>query len=125
MEFKYSDHLGFFNQYFIKRNGLIHTGNSFDEIIMAYKSPIEIDLLAVSEILNNNYIFGDRTIVQGINKSPWMANLNADATDWNYHDVPSHQELNIDENEIAEELFKRLLDEIFSYTEEKNKIGVL
>jgi asparagine synthase (glutamine-hydrolysing) len=123
--FKFSDHLGFFNPYFIKKDGLIHTEDKFNEIIKAHKSPKEIDVLAISEILNTNYIFADRTIIQGIHKSPWMANLNAEATAWNYHDVPNHKEIDVDENEIAEELFQRLLAEILSYTEGKNKIGIL
>tara|TARA_R100000306_G_scaffold56393_1_gene54175 strand:+ start:2062 stop:3534 length:1473 start_codon:yes stop_codon:yes gene_type:complete len=123
--FKYSDHLGFFNPYFIKKEGLIHTEDKFNEIIKAHKGPKEIDVLAISEILNTNYIFADRTIIQGIYKSPWMANLNAEATAWNYHDVPTHKEIDVDENEIAEELFKRLLAEILSYTKGKNKIGIL
>lgn len=123
--FKYSDHLGFFNPYFIKKEGLIHTEDKFNEIIKAHKRPKVIDVLAISEILNTNYIFGDRTIIQGINKSPWMAAPNDNYTDWTYHHVPSHHERGFDENEIAEELFKRLLDEILSYTEGKNKIGIL
>lgn len=125
MMFKHSDHLGFFNPYFIKKEGLIHTEEDFSEIIKSYGGPKEIDILAISEILNANYIFADRTIIKEINKSPWMANLNEEATDWNYHDVPNHNEFEIDENEIAEELFNRLLDEILSYTEGKNRIGIL
>jgi asparagine synthase (glutamine-hydrolysing) len=123
--FENSNHLGFFNPYFIKKDGFFQIKNTFVEIIKLVDEPKKIDLISIIELLNRNYFLGDRTIIQGINKSPWMAKPNENNNEWVFHDLPIHKEINFDEANIAEELFIRLQKEILSYIGEKKSIGIL
>lgn len=123
--FKNSNHLGFFNPYFIKKDGVFLIKENFGEIIKLVDEPKKIDLISIIELLNRNYFLGDRTIIQGINISPWMAKPNKSNNEWVFHDLPIHKEINLDEATIAEELFTRLQKEILSYIGEKKSIGIL
>ncbi len=54
-----------------------------------------------------------------------MAFPNANFTGWNFHNIPTHRELQMDEIDIAARLFELLCEEIKSFTEGKIHIGLL
>ena len=119
------DNLGFFNPFYVKRKNEIIVKEDFKDIIAYIDEPPFIDPLAVSQILNNNFIYGDRSIIKGIQRTPWMGKLDDSKEQWVYADLPNHYEKTVKETIIADEFFDRLCDEIFSYVEGKLSIGIL
>ncbi len=98
---------------------------NINEAILNFKSEIKIDSLAVAEILNKNFMFGDRTLISGIKRTPWLAKIITDKTGWEYFNLKKHEELETDENTITDELFELLCEEIIIYVSDKKRIGVL
>jgi hypothetical protein len=123
--FENFNNLGFQNPYFININEKFIIKNSFSEIIEELPGNKNIDIIAVIELLNKNYILGDRTMVEGIRRSPWMSRPNKECNDWVKSEVPIHSNLEIDEKEIARELFDRISEEIVEYIGNKKNIGIL
>ncbi len=123
--FNYYNHLGFFNPYYFYKEGEIHLASTFSETVTKYNKPLKMDLTAVIELLNKNYIFGDRTLIKGIKTSPWMAKLNDNNKGWDYACVPDHKENVLEEKEIAETFFGLIQEEIIKYVENKDSIGIL
>lgn len=85
----------------------------------------QIDLTAIIEVINKHHIFSDRTLVEGVYKSPWMAKPTKDYSGWEFADLPRHGSHYSDEKEVAEELFSRLQNEIFDHCKDKNSVGIL
>lgn len=119
------NNLGFHSPYFIY-SSRINTFQQFKKAIKSKHNARKIDLTAIVEILNNNYILGDRTLVHGINKSPWMAYPSSDSSDWIYNkDLPIHDTKIHSQEEIAQTLFKLLQEELVQYVENSERIGIL
>ena len=74
--FKYYNRLGFMNPFYIEKDDRFIIANSYEKIIKQKNRPNYIDPIAVIEILNKSYTFGDRTFVEDINLTPWMAKPN-------------------------------------------------
>lgn len=123
--FKNYNHLGFNNPFYIIKNGKFHIYKTFSEAIQNYPYIAEIDPVSVIELLNNNYILADRTIIKGISYTPWMAKPNKEMNSWEYYDLPQHGNLDISEDQIAEVLFNKICNEIINYVGDKTKIGIL
>ena len=70
-------------------------------------------------------MFGDRTILQNIQRTPWMGKPSKDQNDWTFYDLPNHGKKNASSEEIAANLFRLLCAEIESYTKNSNRIGLL
>ena len=98
---------------------------NINEVISKFGNNFEIDAAAVAEILSTNYIFGDRTIVKGINRSPWLSNLNTDKTEWEYQELMDHSECFFDRSDIARNLFNLICAEIKLYIRDSHKVGIL
>jgi len=94
-------------------------------IIEKYECPRIIDPVAVIELLSKNYMLADRTIIQGIHRTPWLAKPNEQFNKWVHDKAPEHGNINIPEKEIAEILFQKICSEILLYIGEKKKIGIL
>ncbi len=123
--FQYYNHLGFFNPfYFSTDKGLIINSN-FKETVERRNMVNKLNVAAVIENLLGRNILGDRTIIEGINKTPWMAKPNADSTDWSYYEVPDHNEKMMDQNEMAIQFLNLLKEEVYNYIKDKKTIGVL
>ena len=123
--FKNYQHLGFNNPYYIASDVPFVIRKRFSDIVDELKGNIEIDPVAVIELLNKNYIFGDRTMIKGICRTPWQAKPNDNLTQWQYSHPPLHDKKPIPEEEIAILLFEKICNEIEGYIADKKTIGVL
>ena len=124
--FKYYNHLSFHSPYyFLNNNREIELGENFKSICDKYPNERKIDLVSIIDFINKSYFLGDRTIVKGISRSPWMSRPTSDLLSWESSDVPSHYENVLSEDAIALELFKKICAEILEYVSESTKIGVL
>jgi asparagine synthase (glutamine-hydrolysing) len=122
--FQHYDELGFFNPYYTMRNNrfVIHTDfRNMVEVV----GTCRLDGAALVEIFNTNHCFADRTPVEGIDRTPWMARPNASNDGWEYADVPSHGHTNVDTETIAETLFRLLQEEMLEYIGDRKTVGVL
>ncbi len=123
--FKYYNHLGFNNPYYIIQDGKFKIFNSLTDIPDNKNCTREIDPVSVIELLNRNYILADRTIIKNINKTPWLAKPNPELNDWIFHKIKKHDKVDIPEEKIASTLFEKICNEIRVYIGEKKEIGVL
>ncbi len=84
----------------------------------------EVDEVAIVEIILKSYMLGDRTIVKGVKRLPWLCHTENGVL--KYSVIPRHGEIRMSTEEIAErfsDLFER---ELLSFLEAKpSKIGVL
>ena len=122
--FQHYDGLGFFNPYYNVRDNrlVIHT----DFRNMAETVGIcRLDGAALVEIFNTNHCFADRTPVEGIFRTPWMARPNADNDGWEYAGVPGHGNTDVGTKTIAETLFRLLQEEMLEYIGERKTVGIL
>lgn len=93
-------------------------------LISSEHKDYEFDEVAIVEIILKSYILGDRTIVKGVKRLPWLCH--AENGVLKYSAIPRHGEIRMSTEEIAErfsDLFER---ELVSFLEAKpSKIGVL
>ena len=123
--FEYYDRLGFMTPYYVVNHKKFTIASALEEIITQLKTPRQIDVAALVEIISRYHCFGDRTLVKGVFKTPWMAKPNEDNTEWEFAQLPPHSEKIMGEQEIARELFDRLQEEILEYCENKSTVGLL
>lgn len=121
--FEKYNHLGFFNPYVLKNKGSLEIRSDFNSALKL--SEKKFDYSSVAQILNFGFSLGDRTLISDVHKTPWMAKPNNANSDWEYFNVPSHNELMLSVEEISNELFNRLKTELFLYIKDKNNIGLL
>lgn len=124
--FSYYNHLGFNNPYYYNNcdNKFVIKKN-LSELLANYNGERKIDPIAMVELLNYNFVFADRTIIQGIQRTPWLARPNQSLNEWKYFEAPIHDLLYIEEEEIAKTLFKKICSEIQLYIGDKKKVGLL
>lgn len=84
----------------------------------------EIDQAAVLGVLMKNYPLGTRTLIKGVNRTPWMAEPNEHGNWYNLELAP-HKNLRIEPKGAALELGRLLHDEALSFISGKNTIGIL
>lgn len=120
------NYLGAFSPYYIQgKNKKIILNSNFDFLLNNYLDDPEIDELAIGEILCKNFIFGDRTILKGISRTPWMAKLNSKEDGWTYFALKKHGEMLLNEKDIAKQFFILVCKEIKDYVGAKKRIGIL
>src|SRR5690554_1605665 len=118
------NNLGFNSLYYFEDKGGINLYNSFQEAISLSEKRI-IDVPSVLEFINFFYFLSDRTIIKGLNKSPWLAKLSSERTSWDYYPLRDEY-VNINsEKEYAEIFIRKLENEISSYIEGKKHVGIL
>ncbi|WP_288243669.1 asparagine synthase-related protein [uncultured Chryseobacterium sp.] len=123
-EFKYYNHLGYHNPYFIKNGEKLLIDPDHQSILLQQENKT-LDFAAIVEILSTGYAFGDRTLIKEIKKTPWMAKPNNSNNEWEFFEVPKHMEKNITENESAIHFYQLLEKELIDYVETHQHIGVL
>ncbi|EKE85199.1 asparagine synthase-related protein [Idiomarina xiamenensis] len=82
----------------------------------------KIDPVAVLGVLMKNYAFANRTMVSGIERTPWMAdpnNIDSRIA------LPAHGHQRLSTDEIAIKFKKRLENEALAFVKGKNIIGIL
>ncbi|MGO3806864.1 MAG: asparagine synthase-related protein, partial [Sphingobacterium sp.] len=125
MKFKLYNHLGFHNPYYIENKEEIQLYDNFENAITNFKSKRNLDISSVIDIASNGFIYGDKTLVKGISKSPWMAKPNKSSTNWDYFDLPKHTENKSNINDVARVFFQLLKEELLDYVRSYKRIGIL
>lgn len=83
-----------------------------------------IDPSAVLGVLMKNYALSTRTLVQGIERTPWMARPDGSGG-WQQADLPQHGSVQLAPEAIAAQMKQRLQSEALRFLEGKAKIGIL
>jgi len=122
--FNHYNHLGFHNPYYLKSDEYFHIQNRLEDVL-TLDIKKDFDFTALVQVLTAGFPFGDRTLIKGINKTPWMARSSQDLKAWEYFDVPYHKENFFDVDEIEETFFQLLKSELLSYIGDKKSIGLL
>ncbi|TRX37063.1 asparagine synthase C-terminal domain-containing protein [Flavobacterium restrictum] len=117
--------LGFNNPYFYLENGTFKIYKNFPETIANFPEEKKIDPAAVVEMFNKEFVLGDRTLLQNIKKTPWLAQPNSSLNAWDYDLAPKHGMQNTEEGVVAKMLFEKIVAEIEQYIGDKKKIGIL
>ena len=123
--FSYYNHLGFNNPYFFDQKGTFIIKQKLSDLLSEFDGVRRIDPVAVIELLNKNYMFGDRTLIQGICRTPWLAKPDELLKKWEFYSGPKHDLIDINEEEIARTLFQKICSEIQLCIGEKEKVGLL
>jgi asparagine synthase (glutamine-hydrolysing) len=123
--FKYTHHLGFNNPYYSKNKQKFIFDTKFKSIISKSDSTNTINPKALLSFFNKFYFLADNSIVNEVNRSPWMGMPNEDKTHWNFYNLPKHQNKIKDEESVAEELFELLCEEIVEYVGQAKSVGIL
>ena len=122
-DFKNYNHLGFFNPFFFKRNEQIIINPCFNEIVERRSTENILDMAAFSSIFTSGFALGDRTLIEGIEKTPWMTRYDKNA--WAcYTDIRFGNKI-MSSKEVAKSLFGQLKEEILSYVRGSRSIGIL
>jgi len=116
--------LGFFSNYFIKKEKEIKTFNSFENAVLSLQKKT-VDPVSFLEIFSKGYCFADRTLIKDLYRSPWMAKPASNNSDWKYFELPKHASRVISENSIAEKFYNLLEEEMYSLCSGKKNIGIL
>ena len=120
------NHLGYFNPYYVSHDNQNHIFKDINEAIDFLPHHPTIDPVAVIELLNRNYILGDRTMIQGLYKTPWMAYPSETQNGWDFFEkLPSHGQEVMDQNSITKAFHDLLLAELREYIGSKKSIGIL
>lgn len=123
--FENYNHLGYNNPYYFTKEGKFEIHPNFSDAVKHFHGEKVVDSAAVIEMLNKEFFLGDRSIIQNLNKTPWLAKPNKDLNHWEYDIASEHDFLIIEENEIAKILFRKICDEIELYIGDKKRIGIL
>jgi asparagine synthase (glutamine-hydrolysing) len=123
-DYKYYNHLGFLNPFYLKNN---HDIKSYFNISDAIKNQNEnvLDSVGILELFCNGYNLGDRTIINGLYKTPWMSKPDINNNDWDLYELPKHNNLIYDNIVIAEKFYELLKEELILYCEGSKSIGIL
>ncbi len=111
------------NPMYIKSEKLIVSNNINDLIDFSHK---RLDYISLINFISQTYIYGDRTLIDDIKISPWMAELSEDESSWIYNnDLPKHSELNINERDFARSFYEKLKEEIRNKLVNNQRVGIL
>lgn len=124
--FERYNHLGFYNPFYFRDNlGEFVIRKSFPEISSLYTGKLELDVVGIIELFSKRHFLGDRTLVKGVRKTPWMAKPAPDNKSWEYFSIPPHDERESDEQTMAKKLFHLICQEILEYVGESRSVGIL
>jgi len=120
--FEYYNHLGFHTKYYIRINNEIKLYNSFEEAIQKVDNK-KVDATSIIEFVNRFYFFGDRTIIENLYHTPWLAKL--EKNKWCFDKIED-KSLSITSVEEFSELFLMYVEkEILNYIKNYKNIGIL
>lgn len=84
----------------------------------------EIDSAAVLAVLMKNYAVGTRTLIKGVERTPWMSKPDKSGR-WLNADLPRHSNIEVGPVEASLKLQQHLRDEALAFIYGKNTIGIL
>lgn len=117
--------LGFIPPFYVKQNGKFKFDHGFRNILEQSGISRTIDPAAVIEIFSTNYCFADRTLIKGLQRTPWLAVPDKEEKNWIF-DIPearNHQTCSYPE--ISKRLYDLLSQEIVHSVQAFSRIGVL
>ncbi len=116
---------GGFCPYWIQRNNQVIVANTAPEM-MEILPKVEriLDPVAVLELIRFNYISGDRTLVQGVQRMPWHSTLTADGILHRHAPIP-HGVQYMHAQEVAQRLQVLLEQELLEATQNRTVIYLL
>lgn len=119
-----SNYLGAFDKYYsyAKNKNELVVYENFKEALSKYENR-EVDESSIISVLSKNFILGDKTILNGLYRTPWMSFL--DNNRWATHALPSHGNSQYSVPEIAKKLFELLCNEIEVYVGVSTRVGIL
>lgn len=123
--FHHYQNLGFNNPYCFVQEDKYITSPKLEQALASFEGPRKIDSVAVVEVLNKNFPLGDRTVLQHISKTPWLAKPSEDLSGWDYAPIPYHGKSKDDPTVIARRFFDLICEEILEYIKDKKTVGVL
>ena len=91
------------------------------------KIPLEkrrLDQVAIVEILSKSYLFGNRTLISGLQRSPWMGCPNGDGR-WKYANIPQHANTKLSTRDVVARYKDILRCEALEYLNGKKCVGIL
>lgn len=121
--FKYYNHLGNIYPYHLSNNLNKLSLNIRDIIKDIPKRKREIDPVGIIEFINKTYLLGNRTLIQNVKCSPWMAK--PVEKDWEFSKLPSHQNKEKNISEVVNDFKSALKKEALEYIGDKSTIGIL
>jgi asparagine synthase (glutamine-hydrolysing) len=83
-----------------------------------------IDPVAIVEILSRGYLLGNRTLISGLQRSPWMGCPDGDGG-WRYANIPQHGNTKLSTDDVVARLKNSLRREALEYLSGKNCAGIL
>ena len=111
--------------YWISSDGQVYLGDTFNEIIdLVPHDERLIDPVGCLELLNFGYLLGSRTLVQGVGKLLWRAEIRGDGTQTRYAPVPHGMRMEKPAH-IAAELRQCLEEELLAYVDGAKRVWIL
>ncbi|PMO57025.1 hypothetical protein BCT07_13490 [Vibrio breoganii] len=121
--FDYYDCLGSRSYYYKPGNIGVHTSIA-DCLKSNQQKRVVIDEAAVLGVLMKNYPLGDRTLIRGVQRIPWMSKLLDNGT-WHNADLPAHGNRIVNAVEASKNLFNNLVEEVLAFIGNKKTVGIL
>ncbi|WP_404413642.1 hypothetical protein LG277_09515 [Vreelandella aquamarina] len=120
MNHNFNSHLGARSYYTTSNSSAYcHT-----HIASAFPKNCTIDPAGALGVLMKNYTLSTRTLVQGVERTPWMARPDGLGR-WQQIDLPRHGSFRLGPEAIATEMNKKLQAEALEFLKGKTKIGIL
>ena len=83
----------------------------------------QLDLTGVVEILFGRRLLGNRTLVKGVRRTPWMASCFENG--FRYHDIPTHHSHRRPVGNVVSELENALYEEVCEYIHDGDAVAIL
>ena len=117
------DHLGSHYPYHLdgKHYFYMKISSALEDIPLEQR---RIDPVAIVEILSRSYLLGNRTLISGLCRSPWMACPDGDGG-WRYANIPRHEHAKLSTDDVVARLKNALRREALEYLSGKTCAGIL
>lgn len=116
---------GGFCPYWTAVDGQVLVADTAEEIILALPEDKRIiDPVAVLELLQFNYMLGNRTLVQGVQRMPWHATLRGDGVIERRLPLP-HANRYVSPQDVAQTLRELLEEELYNVTRNHQRVFLL
>lgn len=116
-------HLGSRSYYSIEKGTKIYTSFASSMKSSEISMP-RIDEAAILSVLMKNYCIGDRTLIKGIKRTPWMARALEDGL-WQNFELPMHGNVVVGPLEASKILYRNLRQEVSEFLSGKSTVGIL
>lgn len=123
--FECYNNLGFHNPYYTKKGSSFNYYFDLQSYIESNDNELVFDFLGFIQVNMYGYCLGDRTLLKGLDKTPWMAIPNKENDEWIRYEGIKFLNKELDQNEVAIQFFNLLKEELLEYVSIHNKIGLL